>query len=853
MKTIIRALATAVSQAPKAVLAFSLVISLVFGFFATQVQTSTGQEGFSPQSDELLAAERIDDLFGETASQTVMQVVVTGRQDALVSAEAVRIVNDAEAAIRASEAGVHLADGPQQAGVVSYLLPVFIAAQTQGVDPASLNDAQVRELFADAVATDENSFARQLVAQTNTAERANALLLVFVNASQDVDEQLERDQIIASALATVDTGGLLELRPFSFGLLFGDDDAFASEVGVLFGLAFLIIVVVLLFVYWMTPRGGTRIMQSVRRTVADTSVTMLTIILAITWMNGIGALLQRAGVLQPFSEVAQIVPILLIGLGVDYGIHLTSRYRDQVGRGDDVVSGMRTAIGTVGVALVLATVTTSVGFLTNIWNPIPALRDFGILAAIGIIAAFLLMLTFVPALRSLLDQRGERLGRLPNDGLGATRDRLLPELVGRTSVLAERFPIPTLIVFFALSGAGFVGFSNLSTEFSFTDFLPDDSPIVETFVILTDEFSGGFGETTQVLVEDTDLRDVAVFNTLARTNRALATNADVLSSSTPGGSVPRATSIFSVAQSLYAQTPEGTAVFPEFVAEARALGYDPQSNTLATNREAVGEQGGAGAFIQLLATYAPEALEAVVHFDGDVPVAGLITLQTQAGDDRALALRVDLTQALEPLAATGARVAVTSQNIISAAIVEELSATQLQSLVITILIAMLVLMLTFGIENRRPFLGVITITPVVMVVMWTFGLMYLSGIPFGPVTATLTGLAVGIGLPYTIHIARRFLEDRDQYADVSEAIRETTRNTGGALAGSAFTTAAGFGVLITSSLTPFQQMGQVTVYAIVLSLVGSVLALPSMLVLWERWHRRRGTADSRPTVTVLNR
>src|SRR5690606_35488304 len=104
--------------------------------------------------------------------------------------------------------------------------------------------------------------------------------------------------------------------------------------------------------------------------------------------NGIGALLQRAGVLQPFSEVAQIVPILLIGLGVDYGIHLTSRDRDQLGRGDTVVSGMRTAIGTVGVALVLATVTTAVGFLTHIWNPIPALSDFGILASVGIVSAF---------------------------------------------------------------------------------------------------------------------------------------------------------------------------------------------------------------------------------------------------------------------------------------------------------------------------------------------------------------------------------------------------------------------------------------------------------------------------------
>jgi hypothetical protein len=35
-------------------------------------------------------------------------------------------------------------------------------------------------------------------------------------------------------------------------------------------------------------------------------------------------------------------------------------------------------------------------------------------------------------------------------------------------------------------------------------------------------------------------------------------------------------------------------------------------------------------------------------------------------------------------------------------------------------------------------------------------------------------------------------------------------------------------------------MGQVTVYAIGLSLVAAVLVLPSMLALWDGWHRRRG-------------
>ena len=75
---------------------------------------------------------------------------------------------------------------------------------------------------------------------------------------------------------------------------------------------------------------------------------------------------------------------------------------------------------------------------------------------------------------------------------------------------------------------------------------------------------------------------------------------------------------------------------------------------------------------------------------------------------------------------------------------------------------------------------------------------------------------------------------------MAASIRSTTRHTGGALAGSAFTTMAGFGSLVTSNLTPFQQFGEVTFWAILFALLGSLLLLPSMLVIWDRYHRRKG-------------
>ncbi len=838
MKTIIRFFAGAVTQRPALVIAVTVAATLVFGGLATTVENSDGQEGFSPENEVILASERINELFGESATQSVMQVVVTSESGDLISLDGLQAANSVTQTLLASDSADFISgQTPEQPGVVTWMAPVQQAIAQQGIDPSQIPPDQIPGIYAQAL--EEGGEQLGFVSQLVTEDRSTGLILVFIDTTDDQTAQVDREVAVADLIAGVDVASGIELRPFSFSLLFSDSGDVQSEIGRLFGFAFLIIIVILLFVYWLKPRGpNANIVRSGRRTAADMGLTMLTIVLAIAWMNGIGALLQRIDVLGPLTEIAQIVPILLIGLGVDYGIHLTSRYREEVGEGDDVSGGIRKAIGTVGVALALATVTTAIGFLTNVVNPIPALKDFGILASIGIVVSFVLMLSFVPAVRQLLDRRAERSDDLPREAMGATSERLLPQIMERTAVFAERAPWPTLAVMAVLGGLGFLGLLNISTEFSFTDFLPDDSEYVQTFDTLNETFGGGFGETTQVLI-DGDTATPEAYNAMAAAAQNMADTPDVLTFPTPFGEQAAVTSPVSVVQQLLIPGPDGQPAFPQFAQAAVASGLDPQTGAVGPDADVAGIYAAA-------AEVAPAEMDAVYTADGT-----LIEISTQAGEDRAGELNEALKSDIEPVTDAGFEAIPTSQNIIGDEIVTSLSASQVQSLFITIIAATIVLAINFWFENRRPFLGVITMIPVALVVLWTFGAMYLSGIPFGPVTATLTGLAVGIGVPYTIHMARRFEEDRERFADIEDAIRSTTRHTGGALAGSAFTTAAGFGILVTSSLTPFRQMGQVTAYAIVLSLFGAVMVLPSLLVLWERWHRSRGDAVvEQPTVSV---
>lgn len=843
MITFVDALAALARRAPVAVIVVVLVLTGALGALAGQLETASGNEGFAPDNLELEAAEVIAERFGETG-ESVMQVLVRASGGDLISADGVQAAGALRAALLGGDVAEDLSEQPGRPAVVTFLDPLFLAAEEQGIDPAALDDAQVEQVYADAVAAlppEQAGFLSALQPDDTAPTEADAaLVLVFVDTSgMSGDATAQFDQVIATetrvadAIRAADLPDGVVVDPFSFALLFGDSFQFQSEITRLFAMAFAIIVLILGFVYWLRPGLGLTRIAGTRRTLADIVLTMATIVMAILWMQGFAYLLgpDGLGVIGRLTEVTQIVPVLLIGLGVDYAIHLTTRYREEVGSGVATGEAISRAVRTVGVALVLATATTVVGFLTNIVNPVPALRDFGIIAAVGIAASFLLMLTFVPAVRLLLDRRAERAGRLPRQALGRTSERLLPDVMARTAVLAERLPIPTLLVTVVLGGAlGAWGLANLETRFSFTDFLPDDHPIVATFDTIVERFGGGFGEQTDVLVRG-EVATAEAHNALVE---ALRETARIDGVTTFEGSASAESPVSALA-TLVAPGPEGQPLAPPVAEVAAAEGLQPDLTFPAGADVA--------AVYAAMLDAAPEVASRVLATDSaGIPDLARVSVQTTAGEAGAGLLAAELDAAFAPVEAAGPATVATSDPIINHVIVTALQDSQTSSLVITLVAAMLLLVVTFAIQSRRPFLGVITIAPVALVVLWTFGMMALTGIPFGPVTATIAALAIGIGVPYTIHITHRYSEDRLRFADPADAIRSTVRHTGGALAGSAFTTMAGFGILVTSSLTPFRQFGLVTGYAIGFALLAATIVLPSMLTLWDRWHRSRGRA-----------
>lgn len=850
MLTLFRLVHRAVTRRPGAVIAAVLVVSVGMGWLASQ---AVSDDAIAVDNEPARALEKLDEQFGDR--QSVAQIVVTTDGAPVVSVDGLQASLRISRAIRSSPVAATLidsADGPgagpddrpdtasrTRAGtmppasqdrqappaVASYLGGVEALVAMQALDPSALSDAEVVALNRRAAGLLPAEVAGLFDALVEADDPATkALILVFqATAGLDDVEIVEQQRALADVVAAVDLPDGFRAETFSFGLLLGGTDI-GPEVGRLFGTALTIILVVLALVYWLRPTGHPR-HRLVRRTAADVALTLAVIVLAVVWMQGLGTLLGPGylGVIGPFSPQTQIVPILIIGLGVDYAIHVSARYREELGSGRPPAEVVSTALRTVGVALVLATATTAVGFLTNLASPVAFLQTFGVLAAVGILAAFTVSVTLLPAARLVLDRRADARGRLPVDSVGSSRDRLLPRLTERTAVLAERAPVATLVVAAALAGLGGYGYTQLDTEFSITDFVPQDAPILEVFETLDTQFGGGFAESTDVLLEG-ELETPAAHNAVVASIERLAEVEDVGRI----GDRADADSVVSLIGAAFAADDGARAE------QLAALGVDVDAR--------VAPDADLAAVYDLLSAAAPDAARQVLATT-DGQRVGRVAIRTTAGETGAGELAEELEAAFAPAEEVGLTVTPTSQAIIGASVTADIEASQLTSLLIALAAAMLLLGINFQITARRPMLGVLTIAPVGLVLAYTFGTMAATGIPLTPVTATLAALAIGIGVPFTIHVTHRFQEMRLVLPDVNDALRATARRTGGALAGSALTTVIGFGVLTTSTLVPFSQLGFVTVYAIGYALLVAILVLPSLLVLWDRWHRRH---DLRP-------
>jgi len=861
MKTLTNFFSSAATKKPVVTIIVVFLLTGFFGFMASQAEELNTSFGGELDTPEIQAQAKLGEYFQTAGSQSVFQIIMSGED--VLTVDGYVAWQEINKAVLQSEIYPYLVKD-QGGAVQGFFAPIdFAKAFNPALVVSSLSDEQFKQLYRDSssqMPPEFLAFASALLSNTYNEDETSAtagLAIVTIDSAliatefggqpEAFIEQPRMEIALSDALAEIEVGSV-KVSGFSFGLLLGDEgDDFLAEIGQLFGQAFLIILFVLAYIFFIKPRKGFGLVKSSRRTLSDLLLSLGAILLSIGWMQGAGTILGPGylDIIGAPNQVSQIAPIILIGLGVDYAIHFTSRYREEVGSGNSINGSTTSTLTSVGIALTLATLATIVGFLTNIVSPLPELKDFGILVSAGIFFAFFLVMTFVPAVRTLLDRRAEKESKINTEAFSSSGESVLNKISASSSIIPKKLKVVALALLFAISGYGYFSFTNLETIFEFTDFLPEDDPVVQTLDLLTEEFGGGFGETTSVLLEGDNLATPEIHNAIIESLSNLSDTENVVSFA---GNVAAESLVGTLGQSLAPQGP-GVGSAPampdmEFIGALASYGVDIMSGSQGLNLLKVKPESDVEALYKYLVSLDSESYLASVYFNEDNTVtAQQVRITTSAGSLGAAQLRDDIYEAFEPVSSLGVEVAATNDSIVTQSVSDLISESQFQSLIFAILASMVFLILYYLIDIRKPFLGVITILPVVAIVMGTYLGMYFLDIPLNPVTSTLSGLAIGIGVPFVIHVTNRFRELLSTSDNPVEAVRTTLKTTGGSLFGSAFTTMAGFGILMTSSLKPFQQMGQVVVVALGFALVASILILPTLLVFWANYHNRK-TAKS---------
>ena len=831
-----------VTKKPLAIVVSVIVITiLMVAQMALNPQDGTvSQSSFLPDNEVISALEDIGDKF---VTEYPVDILVYSKNDDILTSDAFVEILEIEIALIENELIANNSLTPSNPSTDIVAIPNYLAPFVDG-DASDLQ--QLKDIYAnktdqeikDAFNTaKENPLLAGAVINIlgeydgDNSAKATKITFKFDNSQREGEGTAEAfDRMVSVELKMDDVVKGMEfesVEAHALGQSVLDNainDASNESTGQLFMLV-IILVIGVLFVTFRSP--------------VDVGLTMFALMMAIIWSNGFASLLQ----FEP-SFFAVIVPILLVGLGVDYGIHLVMRYREELVEDWDIDKASSSSIVFVGSALLLATTTTMVGFLSNVASDITPIREFGIQVAIGVLSAFLIFVTFIPACRILIDRHYESKGKklLSDTNEKIIRGRkeegeqtgILDNFMALGAKVAIENPQRVLAVVAVITLITGYAAMGISTEFNFNDFLPEEVEITEHFHYLQDEFSSS-NEFSFIYISGS-IATFDVFNQINNTQVELSDGDDWVN--------PDQSMMFSPLNGMRDLASNDSDMNPfdfyNSTFEELFNSNDADGDLVPDSDEGVRElldwiMIGDGKEV-------PNMVSNFIYYDEETDdyTVAYILVNTKSKNAYFSEVVEELekdSEGLEALEADGRvdSVVVTGAPAIIDVVINTINETMMGSIIYTIILSFIILTAIFWYTDKQPWLGPLTMVPVLLVLVWILGTMVAIGYALNVFTILIGALTVGLGVTYAIHISHRFIEEMEHHHSLEKAVNNTVKNTGSALFGAAMTTVLGFGVLFFAILPPMKQFGTMTALTIFYSFLASVWVLPSILVLWARY------------------
>ena len=228
------------------------------------------------------------------------------------------------------------------------------------------------------------------------------------------------------------------------------------------------------------------------RSLRDTAFVLGLTVFGILATYGTSGLLTKLGVDMTFNAAMNSIPVLLLAIGVDYGLHVVKRVREEYleesgDSGSRVMElsnearrkAIRSGTTLPSIALLIAIFTDMVGFLSFRLSSQQFLVVFGTVIAIGLFYVYLFSITALPALMTIVPPKNMVLSK-------SVKVERSP-LIERIGSLSDT-PMVAVIAALALTAPMAIGVSQLEVGFDTRDNFDDSVPVVADFILISDEF-----------------------------------------------------------------------------------------------------------------------------------------------------------------------------------------------------------------------------------------------------------------------------------------------------------------------------------------------------------------------------
>lgn len=129
-------------------------------------------------------------------------------------------------------------------------------------------------------------------------------------------------------------------------------------------------------------------------------LSLIPIIIAVIWAIGLMGFFNI-----PFTSLSTGIISLVLGVGVDFSIHLVDSIKKYLSRGKQIEEAIIKTLEGSGSAILLSSLTTFVGFMALTFAVLLGTRRLGLALAVSIVAVFIVSISLVPALMSLTTRK----------------------------------------------------------------------------------------------------------------------------------------------------------------------------------------------------------------------------------------------------------------------------------------------------------------------------------------------------------------------------------------------------------------------------------------------------------------